>query len=153
MLDLYLYWNQCCGSRDPMESGSTTLIEKNLFLFSPNMTFCQVWPLFQPPAHTSCSCFLFQAVGDFAHFEQLRWEDQEKIRQRIEAGPGPGKKSTFFATVFSRGEYTWKIQIQRIWYGTVAFENSVYAHTWSVSTVPYWLIFFINDGKAIEHIA
>jgi hypothetical protein len=41
--------------------------------------------------------FLFQAVGDFAHFEQLRWEDQEKIRQRIEAGPGPGKKSTFFA--------------------------------------------------------
>jgi hypothetical protein len=40
---------------------------------------------------------LFQAVGDFAHFEQLRWEDQEKIRQRIEAGPGPGKKSTFFA--------------------------------------------------------
>jgi hypothetical protein len=41
--------------------------------------------------------FLFQAVGDFAHFEQLRWEDQEKIRQRIEAGPGPGKKTTFFA--------------------------------------------------------
>ncbi len=37
--------------------------------------------------------FLFQTVGDFAHFEQLRWEDQEKIRQRIEAGPGPGKKN------------------------------------------------------------
>ncbi len=26
-------------------------------------------------------------------------------------------------------------QIQRIWYSTVAFENSVYDHSWSVSTV------------------
>jgi hypothetical protein len=48
---------------------------------------------------TRIPVFLFQAVGDFAHFEQLRWEDQEKIRQRIEAGPVPGKKKSTFSAV------------------------------------------------------
>jgi len=36
-----------------------------------------------------------QAVGEFSHFEQLRWEDQEKIRERIAnktAGPLPDEK-------------------------------------------------------------
>ena len=42
-------------------------------------------------------------MGEIAHFDSLRWEDQEKISKRIEAGPGAdfiepkgkkGKKAT-----------------------------------------------------------
>jgi hypothetical protein len=42
-----------------------------------------------PFKYPKCT-YLVKAVGEIAHFEQLRWEDQEKIRQRIEAGPAAG---------------------------------------------------------------
>ena len=29
-------------------------------------------------------------VAEIAHFEQMRWEDQEKIREKIAQGPGAG---------------------------------------------------------------
>jgi len=32
-----------------------------------------------------------KAVGEVAHFDQLRWEDQEKISKRIAEGPGSGE--------------------------------------------------------------
>lgn len=38
------------------------------------------------------SCFFKKqrpkTVGDISHFESLRWEDQEKIRQKVEAVAG-----------------------------------------------------------------